>query len=73
MEYADSMALLAQDLFDKRQRLLQISQVGNRPIDAGAAQALEAERRLAQDEYLQAKAVFARAMKADKQADKRAA
>ncbi len=62
----DTMALLAKDLFDKRQRLIQVSQPSRHLVDDSSAKALEAEYRLAEGEYLQAKAVFARAMKSDR-------
>jgi hypothetical protein len=64
----DTMAQLANDLFDKRQRLLKAGQPNVEVVDSHTAQALEAEYRLAELEYRQAKAAFARAMKADKRA-----
>jgi hypothetical protein len=63
------MAALANDLFDKRQRLIKAGQSHIvAAIDDRTAKALEAEYKTAESEYLEAKAVFARAMKADKRA-----
>lgn len=63
------MATLANDLFNKRQRLIRVGQSNVvAAIDERTAQALEAEYKTAESEYLEAKAAFARAMKADKRA-----
>lgn len=61
------MALLANDLFNKRQRLIRASQATQQLFDDRTVQAADAEYRTAEAEYLQAKAAFARAMKAEKQ------
>ncbi len=61
------LAHLANDVFNKRQRLLQASQASAQ-MEGGDA-ALEAEYRAAELEYSQAKAAFARAMKMDKPGD----
>ncbi len=60
------LAFLARDVFNKRQRLLQMSAVSVNTLDSEAAQALESEYHTAELEYRQAKAAFARAMTADK-------
>ncbi|MES2538089.1 MAG: hypothetical protein V4632_19690 [Pseudomonadota bacterium] len=56
------LALLANDLFHKRQRLLQASQVNLDLADAASAEAFEVEYATAEGEYAEAKAAFARAM-----------
>ncbi len=63
--HEDIMSQLANDLFNKRQRLLKAGQSNLDIFDNHAAQALEAEYRAAEVEYRQAKAAFARAMSAD--------
>ncbi|WP_147375784.1 hypothetical protein [Noviherbaspirillum cavernae] len=67
-KHEDSMALLANDLYNKRQRLIRASQPGVDIVDAHTARALEAEYRAAESEYTEAKAAFARAMKSEKRA-----
>lgn len=62
------LARLAKDVFNKRQRLLQVGQASAQLQDEDAAQMLDAEYQAAELEYSQAKAAFARAMKVDKQA-----
>lgn len=62
-----NMALLAQDLFTKRQHLLKAGQAMAEVFDPLTAKALEAEYRAAEQEYLAAKAAFARAMKGERQ------
>jgi len=62
------LAYLAKDVFNKRQRLLQAGQASVQMPGSDAAQALDAEYRAAELEYNQARAAFARAMKADKPA-----
>lgn len=57
------MALLANDLFNKRQRLIAASQSTVHLFDTRSAESLDAEYRQAESEYQQAKAAFARAMK----------
>lgn len=64
--HEELLALLANDLFNKRQHLIQVSQPVVDAIDERTLQGLEAEYEKAQAEYLEAKAAFARAMKADK-------
>jgi hypothetical protein len=64
--HEEMMAFMANDLFNKRQRLLKLSQQHVLMSDAIKAQALEAEYRDAEAEYSEAKAAFARAMKASK-------
>lgn len=59
------MAQLANDLFNKRERLLLAGQSSEEVVDEHTAQALEAQYRLAEIEYREAKAVFARAMNAE--------
>jgi hypothetical protein len=57
----DPIAFLANDLFNKRQRLIRASQ----PIevfDDRSISALETEYQVAESEYLEAKATFARAI-----------
>jgi hypothetical protein len=66
--HEELIALLANDVFNKRQRLIVASQSNVTVIDDHTAQVLEAEYRAAESEYLEAKAAFARAMKADKRA-----
>ncbi|MGH8810333.1 MAG: hypothetical protein ACREX0_20840 [Noviherbaspirillum sp.] len=66
--HEEMMAFMANDLFNKRQRLIEVNQQYLQMIDAVAAQALEAEYRIAEAEYLEAKSAFARAMKGDKRA-----
>jgi hypothetical protein len=58
----ERMALLANDLFNKRQRLIAASQTGVQLFDNRSAESLHAEYREAESEYEQAKAAFARAM-----------
>jgi hypothetical protein len=62
------LARLAKDVFNKRQRLLQAVQASAQIQGSDSAPALEAEYRAAEQEYSQAKAAFARAMKTDKPA-----
>lgn len=62
-----NMALLAQDLFTKRQHLLKAGQAMAEVFDPLTAKSLEAEYRAAEQEYLAAKAAFARAMKSGRQ------
>jgi hypothetical protein len=62
----EMMAFMANDLFAKRQRLLKLNLQHRQMIDVLAAQALETEFQTAEAEYLEAKAVFARAMKSAK-------
>ncbi|MEN3367201.1 MAG: hypothetical protein V7606_4475 [Burkholderiales bacterium] len=57
------MALLAHDVFAKRQRLIAASQSSVHLFDERSAESMEAEYRTAESEYQQAKADFARAMK----------
>ncbi len=64
----ETLALLAKDLFNKRQRLLALSQASIELFDERGAAELEAEYRMAEQEYQQAKAAFARAMKTSAQA-----
>jgi hypothetical protein len=59
----EKMALLANDLFNKRQRLINVRQANPSMLDERAAQAFETEYRTAELEYAEAKATFARAMK----------
>jgi hypothetical protein len=59
----EKMALLANDLFNKRQRLIAASQSIVHLFDPRSAESLDAEYRQAESEYQQAKAAFARAMK----------
>ena len=59
----DMLAAMANDLFNKRQRLIQASQPAIYAIDDHTANALEAAYRSAEEEYRAAKAAFARAMK----------
>ncbi|MEN3293296.1 MAG: hypothetical protein V7642_2549 [Burkholderiales bacterium] len=59
----DMMAVLANDLFNKRQRLIKASQTTVQLFDNRSAESLDAEYRTAESEYQQAKATFARAMK----------
>jgi hypothetical protein len=58
----ERMALLANEVFNKRQRLIAASQTIVQLFDNRSAESLEAEYREAESEYLQAKAAFARAM-----------
>jgi hypothetical protein len=60
------MAMLANDLFSKRQRLIAASRLDMHLYDNRSAQALEEEFRIAEAEYNEAKAAFARAMKSDR-------
>lgn len=71
MNYAqeDPIAHLANDLFHKRERLIRASRTDVEIFDNRSAQEMEAEYRTAQSEYLQAKAAFARAMKASRHND----
>jgi hypothetical protein len=62
----EMMALLANDLFHKRQRLLRVAQSNVDLVDKATAEALEAEYLIAEAEYVEAKAAFARAMTAVK-------
>ncbi|MDB5838074.1 MAG: hypothetical protein JWQ23_26 [Herminiimonas sp.] len=64
----DLMALLANDVFAKRLRLIKAMQDRADVFDERSAHALEAQYRAAEAEYLDAKGVFARAMKADQRA-----
>jgi hypothetical protein len=64
--HEEMMAFMANDLFNKRQRLMLINQHRLQTVDALAAEALEAEYRSVEAEYLEAKAAFARAMTAAK-------
>jgi hypothetical protein len=64
----DLMAILAKDLFNKRQRLIAASRLDTHLYDNRSAQALEEEFRVAEAEYNEAKAAFARAMKSDRRA-----
>jgi hypothetical protein len=59
----DMMAALANDVFNKRQRLIRASQTNVQLFDNRTAESLDAEYRTAESEYQQAKAAFARAMK----------
>lgn len=59
----DTIASLANDLFHKRQRLIRAGQAATDIFDDRTAKALEEEYRRAEAEYLEAKAVFARAMR----------
>lgn len=58
------MALLANDLFNKRQRLIEATHSAVNLFDHRSAELLDREYREAESEYLQAKAAFARAMTA---------
>ncbi|HEV7929581.1 MAG TPA: hypothetical protein VGP12_05545 [Nitrosospira sp.] len=58
----EMMAVLANDLFNKRQRLIRASQTNVQLFDNRSAETLDAEYRTAESEYQQAKAAFARAM-----------
>jgi hypothetical protein len=64
----EMMAFMANDLFNKRQRLIKAGQAQVDTFDDRTAKALEAEYRTAEAEYREAKAAFARAMKMDKHA-----
>lgn len=64
--YEATIAQLANDLFDKRQRLLKAGQSSLDIFDNHTAQALQAEYQEAEQEYRAAKAAFARAMKTSK-------
>ncbi|WP_132260082.1 hypothetical protein [Paucimonas lemoignei] len=64
----EMLARLAKDVFNKRQRLLQAVQASAQSQGSDIAPVLEAEYRAAEQEYSQAKAAFARAMKTDKPA-----
>jgi len=57
------LAAMANDLFNKRQRLIKASQPAVQVIDDHTASVLEAEYRSAEADYQQARAAFARAMK----------
>ncbi len=57
------MAAMANDVFNKRQRLIRASQTAIQVVDDHTANTLEAEYRSAQADYQAAKAAFARAMK----------
>ena len=59
----EKIAALANDVFNKRQRLIRASQPCVETIDDRTMKALEAEYRAAEMEYLESKAAFARAMK----------
>lgn len=61
----DTMAQLANDLFNKRQRLLEVGQSSAEVMDDRSALELEAAYRAAEMEYSRAQAAFARAMKGD--------
>lgn len=63
----ETLAQLANDLFQKRQRLLKAGQPNSELVDSHTAQALEAEYRLAELEYRKAATAFARAMKTNRQ------
>lgn len=65
----ERIALLANDLFNKRQRLIEASRTTVHLFDNRSAESLEAEYREAESEYLQAKAAFARAMKGGSRAN----
>lgn len=62
----EMLARLAHDVFNKRQRLLQAVQASAQSQGSDLTPAVEAEYRAAEQEYSQAKAAFARAMKVDK-------
>jgi hypothetical protein len=64
----EMMAMLANDLFNKRERFIAASRLDLHLYDNRSAQALEEEFRIAEAEYNEAKAVFARAMKPDPRA-----
>lgn len=61
----DAMALLASDLFNKRQRLIQAGRPHSALFGHRDADAAEQEYRQAEAEYLEAKTAFARAMKVE--------
>ncbi len=65
----DILAAMANDLFNKRQRLINASQRGIQVVDDQTANAMEAEYRSAEAEYRAAKAAFARAMKTRQQSN----
>jgi len=56
------IAALANDVFNKRQRLIRAGQPCVETVDDRTMKALEAEYRVAESEYLESKAAFARAM-----------
>lgn len=56
------MASLANDLYNKRQRLIAASQTNVHLFDNRSAESLDKEYREAESEYLAAQAAFARAM-----------
>lgn len=62
------MAFMANDLFNKRQRLIQASQARIDVFEQRATEALDAEYRAAEAEYAEARAAFARVMKTAKRA-----
>jgi hypothetical protein len=66
--HEEVMVRLANDVFNKRQRLIKVSQSNTTVIDNHTASILEAEYRTAELEYREAKAAFARAMKVDRRA-----
>ena len=67
-EQDEMMAFLANDLYNKRQRLIRASRPNIDVFDDRTVQALEEEYQVAESEYAKAKAAFARAMRADKRA-----
>ena len=60
------LAFLANDLFNKRQRLIRASQPSLGVFDDRTLEAMEAEYRAAEADYRDAKAAFARAMHSEK-------
>lgn len=66
--HEEIIAFMANDVYNKRQRLIVAGQARIDVFDDRNAQALEAEYRAAEAEYMAAKAAFARALSADKQA-----
>lgn len=63
------MAALANDVFNKRLRLIRASQPCLDAIDDRTMKALEAEYRAAETEYRESKAAFARAIKESRRAE----